>query len=225
MLVLKKCDRKKNVEEVVVVLDRCRKGMHSPKMMHFISEIDIDKLPSKIIQPLKQRFGVEFKKYEKTNRNNLKKRKQPRLEVIYSIEAKMLYGKIYNHIHFMFIIDFGNHLFGYKEITTIINNTLNSLPFIVPLEKESDFKYKGFYGTNKDGFLRYRDRRSTITSGTDFSELRGHDLKTEFEDAIIRASYLCKSEQKELLPSTIKKNSFNHTRCKKIKESSHSLAA
>jgi hypothetical protein len=43
--------------------------------------------------------------------------------------------------------------------------------------------------------------------------LEWHDLKTELDDAICRASYLCKLDQKDLLPDEFKRgNSFGHTR-------------
>ena len=69
------------------------------------------------------------------------------------------------------------------------------------------------------GFLRYRDCKSTIQAqdaskaeNGNFINKYGHDLKTEFNDAMIRASYLCKSEQKDLLPDELKRYSFGHTR-------------
>lgn len=229
--VLNKADRNRNIQEVRKVLSRCIEEMKAPKMMHFIIEFDEAKLPSKIIQKIKEVYQSEFIKFEKERIARLKtkeverskdyrirKRKPFDLEIIYSIEAKMLKDinskpYQYNHIHFMFITDFGDNRFNYREVITILNRTLNRLPFVVPIEIVDDFNYVGFHGYNKCGYLRCRDSNSTIqASDADFTEVRGHDLKTEFNDAMIRASYLCKSEQKDLIPDELKRYSFGHTR-------------
>lgn len=229
--VLNKADRNRNTQEVRKVLHRCIKEMKTPKMMHFIIEFDEAKLPSKIIQKIKEVYQSEFIKFEKERLFRLetkdversksyraRKRKPFDLEMIYSIEAKMLKDNNskpyqFNHIHFMFITDFGDNRFNYKEVIRILNHTLNRLPFVIPIKIVDDFTYSGFNGYNKCGHLRCRDSRSTTqASDADFTEVRGHDLKTEFNDAMIRASYLCKSEQKALLPDHIKRYSFGHTR-------------
>ena len=52
-----------------------------------------------------------------------------------------------------------------------------------------------------EGFLKFRDKASTIyADDATFHDIRCHDLKAEFKDAVIRASYLCKSSQKKELP-------------------------
>lgn len=220
--VLRKADRKDNVSAVYNVLCRAMATMSKPKMMHLICEVNFDNLTSKIIQKIKEVFSSEFKKYERQRheRNTtgkLRKRNQPNMEIIYSIESKMLGTHQHDHIHFMCIVDFGQNYFGYKEISTMLNNTFNRLPFVVPIEKFDDFNYQGFHGTNACGFLRYRNPETqTKANDADFSEIRGHDLKTEFDDAMIRASYLCKSEQKDLLPDHIKRYSFGHTRAPRV---------
>lgn len=227
-IVLNKADKVANIKNTEIVLSRCRATMISPKMMHFIVEYKESELPSKIIQPIKEAYVSEFKKFEKDrfkrlrgkngNAIKVRKRQQPKLEIIYSIESKMLGEYKYDHIHFMFIVDFGHNRFDYKEIISIINNALLRLSFVVPIVKVSDFKFVGHNGVNACGYLRYRDFRSTVKADDaqikddGFIEIRGHDLKTEFDDAMIRASYLCKSSQKELLPTHIKNMSFNHTR-------------
>lgn len=235
--VLNKADRSHNVQATREVLERCRKNMKSPRMMHFIVEFKADQLPTKIIQKIKETYISQFKNFEKErdarliNSNNLKlddkkienykvrKRKPADIEIIYSIESKMIKSFKYDHIHLMFIVDFGNNRFEYREIVSIINRTLNKLPFVVQLESESDFSYIGYHGENECGFLRYRDCKSTIQAqdaskaeNGNFINKYGHDLKTEFNDAMIRASYLCKSEQKDLLPDELKRYSFGHTR-------------
>ena len=56
-----------------------------------------------------------------------------------------------------------------------------------------------------EGFLKFRDKNSTIyADDATFHDIRCHDLKTEFKDAAIRASYLCKSSQKKELPERYK---------------------
>jgi len=62
------------------------------------------------------------------------------------------------------------------------------------------------------GFLKQRNKKTSIKIG-EFKDLKWHDLKTELDDAICRASYLCKLDQKDLLPDEFKRgNSFGHTR-------------
>lgn len=226
--ILKKADRKENVRELRAVLNRAMITMTKPTMMHFVCEVQFSELPSKIIQPIKRAFKTAFNDFEKCrlarhvekgNTTRLRKRHLPMVEIVYSIESKIIEDKIklvdykYDHIHFMFIVDFGSKYFGFTEISTILNNALNSLPFVIPISKYSDFEYRGHMGVNACGFLRYRNPHTKNKAhDADFTELRGHDLKTEFEDALIRASYLCKSEQKLLLPSQLLKYSFGHTR-------------
>ena len=232
LVVLKKADRKDNIQSVHHVLNRAVATMTKPSMMHFVCEVDFSKMSSKIIQKIKELFTSEFRKFEKerharneTNqadldkkeRNSLIKRAQPKMEIIYSVESKVIGSHKYDHIHFMFIVDFGSNRFGYTETSTIINNTLNRLPFVIPIKKQDDFTYQGFHGVNSCGFLIYRNKETlTKAENADFTEVRGHNLKTEFDDAMIRASYLCKSEQKALLPSSIKNYSFGHTRAPRV---------
>lgn len=220
--VLNKADRDHNVSAMASVLNRCKETMQSPRMMHFIVEAKFDLLPEKMVQRVKEAYISEFKRFEKQrlDRNStVRKRNCPAIEMIYSIESKMINDYQYDHIHFMFIVDFGNNRFGYQEIMSVINRTLGRLDFVVPIDHIDDFNYIGFKGKNSCGYCRYRNRASRTISNDalmvedgSFKEVRGHDLKTEFNDAVIRASYLCKSEQKELLPHHIKRYSFGHTR-------------
>ena len=241
--VLNKADRDHNLVATRQVLERCVHTMKSPRMMHFIVEFDIALIPSKIIQKIKETYHSQFKKFEKERHPRLKdshdakllkdqnenyrvrKRKPTDIEIIYSIESKIMEnnGYKYDHIHFMFIVDFGNHRYGYREMMSIINRTLNKTPFVKPLESENDFSYIGYNGENECGFFRYRDVNSTTQapdvvkdSNGKFMDKYGHNLKVEFNDAMIRASYLCKSEQKDLLPEHIKRYSFGHTRAPRV---------
>lgn len=237
--VLNKADRDHNLIAVREVLERCVQTMKSPRMMHFIVEFDIDLLPSKIIQKIKEIYRSQSNKFEKERHLRLKegydakllkdqnenyrvrKRKPADIEIIYSIESKIMKknGYKYDHIHFMFIVDFGDKRYNYREMISIIDRTLNKTPFVKPLECKNDFSYMGYNGENECGFFRYRDVKSTTQapdavkdSKGKFKDNYGHDLTVEFNDAMIRASYLCKSEQKDLLPDHIKRYSFGHTR-------------
>lgn len=232
-VILNKADRFHNIQAVRDVLERCRNQMESPRQMHFITGINIKCLPSKIIQKIKELYVSEFNKFEeerklrlgqKSRKSKIRNRKVADIEIIYSIESKVLSdsGCQHDHIHFMFIVDFGHNRFNYREMMSIINRTLNRLPFVQKLESSNDFNYEGHYGKNECGFFRYRDIRSTIQAedadkdlNGQFKDKFGHNLKTEFNDAVIRASYLCKSEQKNLLPDEIKRYSFGHTRAKR----------
>ncbi|CAG0924903.1 unnamed protein product, partial [Notodromas monacha] len=134
------------------VLNRCKETMQSPRMMHFIVEAKFDLLPEKMVQRVKEAYISEFKRFEKQrlDRNStVRKRNCPAIEVIYSIESKMINDYQYDHIHFMFIVDFGNNRFGYQEIMSVINRTLGRLDFVVPIEHIDDFSYIGFKGAPK----------------------------------------------------------------------------
>jgi hypothetical protein len=62
------------------------------------------------------------------------------------------------------------------------------------------------------GFLKFSNKKTSIKVGV-LLDLKWHDLKTELDDAICRASYLFKLDQKDLLPDEFKRgNSFGHTR-------------
>lgn len=212
-------------------------------MMHFIVEFDLDLLPSKIIQKIKEIYRSQFNKFEKERHSRLKdrhdakplkdqnenyrvrNRKPTDIEIIYSIESKIMKsnGYKYDHIHFMFIVDFGDKRYNYREMISIIDRTLNKIPFVKHLESKNDFSYMGYNGENECGFFRYRDVKSTTQapdavkdSKGKFIDKYGHDLKVEFNDAMIRASYLCKSEQKDLLPEHIRRYSFGHTRASRV---------
>ena len=51
----------------------------------------------------------------------------------------------------------------------------------------------------------------------EYQDLYWHDLKLEFSDAVKRASYLCKTSQKSMLPNRFVRCSFNVTRMTKSK--------
>lgn len=233
--ILKKADIKDNVRSMFNVVARCQTSMTSPRMMHYVCEIeDFDVLPDKFIQSFKEKFESEWKKFEiirSEKHPSARKRFLPKLELIYSIEAKDInnpkfnafdadqcHPKIrYNHIHIMLIVDVGLNIYGKKEIKSITNRALNKIYAIRKLIIEDDFHITSEDGHKQNqGFLKFRDAKSTTKIEGEFLDLYWHDLKLEFEDALIRASYLCKSEQKDLLPERFKNRStFNVTRASK----------
>jgi len=161
--------------------------------------------------------GNKFKR-----KNLLKIRDVPNVEIIYSVEAKIPAIKrkpklrknpkvnpVYYHVHFMLICDVGKaNQYSYTEIKICTNKALTRIKGVEDLS-----------GVNaRYGFLKLRDKRSTIKVGDDFKSLYWHDLHSEYEDAIIRASYLTKIEQKELLPEKFFNNSFGHTRAPRLKK-------
>lgn len=158
--------------------------------------------------------GDEFKR-----KNLLKIRGVPDIEIIYSVEAKIPTDKrkialrkakvdsVYYHVHFMLICDVKKaNQYSHTEIKICTNNALARIKGVQDLNDVND----------RYGFLKLRDKRSTIKVGGEFKSLYWHDLHTEYEDAIIRASYLTKIEQKELLPEKFFNNSFGHTRAPRL---------
>lgn len=223
--IFKLADIEDNIRSMFNVISRANKNMIQPRMMHYIAEINqVELFPKKFIQALKEKFKSEWKKHEKRRRlrsNNARKRKIPELEIIYSLESKIIfrddgtgepYPYRYNHIHIMLIVDIGHGRYGKKEINHIFNRTLNRIQGLETKDLENDFSI---------GFLKFRKREYLIN---EYQDLYWHDLKNEFADAVKRASYLCKSSQKSLLPSRFSSCSFNVTREKKT-QSKQNLAA
>lgn len=161
--------------------------------------------------------GDEFKR-----KGLLKIRGIPNVEIIYSVEAKIPTTKrkfaltkntkvepVYYHVHFMLICDVKKaNEYSHTEIKICTNNALTRIKGVQDLNDVND----------RYGFLKLRDKRSTIKVGGEFKSLYWHDLHSEYEDAIIRASYLTKVEQKELLPEKFFNNSFGHTRAPRSKK-------
>lgn len=234
--ILKKADIEDNLRSMLNVVTRCRDAMTKPKMMHYVCEIeDFDLFPNKFIQSIKEKFKSEWKKFERkrhADKPRARRRRLPNLEIIYSIEAKDIDNpkfnafdpdqppKLrYNHVHIMLIIDVGSNIYDRKEITSITNRALNRIHGVKKLVIEDDFNITTEDGHERNrGFLKFRDTRSTTKTEEEFLDLYWHDLKQEFDDALIRASYLCKSEQKALLPERFKNSSFNVTRAVKQSE-------
>lgn len=215
-----------NLVSMLNVLSRATATMNTPLMFHFVSEIDIDLFKTeRFIQKFKECFISEVKlrnKQRKKDNSTLRTRRViPDIEMIYSIESKpSKYNpdELYNHIHIMLIIDSNHSLYGEIELTKIVNKTLSRINGLQKIEYEHD-SVVGVkdHKSNFYGLLKPRDCNSQIKPTDDYKyqSLFCHNLKTEFLDAVIRASYLCKTTQKELLPERFKKMNFNVTRVKR----------
>ena len=208
--VLNKADIEDNLDSMLTILNRAREEMIKPLMFHFVVELtNPDDVPSKIVQAIKEKFTSEIKKNHKARKaNGARKRRTPKIELFYSIETKeKLSGGLYDHIHIMFIVDAGHNVFGSNELGILINKALNRIDGFEKLIFNGDFdivKASDGY-TFGEGFLKFRDKNSRIyADDATFHDIRCHDLKTEFKDAVIRASYLCKSSQKKELPERYK---------------------
>ena len=215
-----------NLVSMLNVLSRATATMDTPLMFHFVSQIDIDLFKTeRFIQKFKEFFISEVKlrnKQRKKDNSTLRTRRViPDIEMIYSIESKpSKYNpdELYNHIHIMVIIDSKHSLYGEIELTKIVNKTLSRINGLQKIEYERD----SVVGVKDDkpnfyGLLKPRDCNSQIKpcDNYEYKSLFCHNLKTEFLDAVIRASYLCKTTQKELLPDRFKKMNFNVTRIKR----------
>lgn len=239
-----------NKVAMLKVLARAKETFERPKMMHFIFSFSTQDFETDgFCQRFKECFSSEIRVLNKGRKNTngslrlenklemerckitgikfkrknlLKNRDIPNIEIIYSIEAKILAPKrklalrknhkvdaVYYHVHFMLICDVkkANH-YSYTEIKICTNNALTRIKGVQDLN-DVNARY---------GFLKLRDKRSTIKVGDEFKSLYWHDLHSEYEDAIIRASYLTKVEQKELLPEKFFNNSFGHTRASRSKK-------
>lgn len=210
---------RRNLDAVIDILSWCSKSMRTPKMMHFVLEIeDYDLFETDgFIQKFKEKFKSYIREWNRDRNKSAKKKRTilPDLQLIYSIEAKMLGNYCYHHIHLMVIIDTNHNSYGKNELAIAINRTLSSINGLESLtfdrSKPTFFKE----ATKRDsGFLKYRNENTSVKVGT-FKQLGWHDLKSELADAVCRASYMCKLDQKDLIPEKFKRgNSFGHTRPK-----------
>ena len=63
--------------------------------------------------------------------------------------------------------------------------------------------------------LELRNTSTSIKAQEHMQQLKYHELKNELDDAVCRASYLAKTDQKDLLPTQFKAQSFGRTRMRK----------
>lgn len=210
---------RRNLDAVIKILAWSALNMRTPKMMHFVLEItDYDLFATDgFIQKFKEKFKsyIRQRNRDRNKTANDKRIKLPDIQLIYSIESKMLGDYCYNHLHVMVIVDTNHNDYGRNELAIAINRTLSAIHGLESLYFDES-KATFFKDTIKrdSGFLKYRNESSSVKIGT-FKQLCWHDLKTELPDAVCRASYMCKLDQKDLLPEKFKRgNSFGHTRPK-----------
>lgn len=221
--ILNKNFDRRNLNAVIDLLCHSSLNMKSPRMMHFISKIeDFNSFEkTRFSQTFKAKFTSNMKQRNK-ERNataKTKRTKLPDFHLFYSLESKIVQASKYDHIHLMVIFDTNYNDYGSRELQIAVTKSLSS---IAGIEKLSFDEGRAIFMQScgrelPTGFLKLRNRKSTINVGT-FRQLYWHDLKVELPDAVCRASYLCKLDQKELLPEEIKQNSFGHTRFKSPKD-------
>jgi hypothetical protein len=198
----------------------CRDHMTTPIMIHSVVGLDdwgdgyghAAFETEGFVRRFKRGFEQYLCKLNKSRPPEIRTRKNiPDLQLFYSIESK--YTKIthpedgippFLHMHIMIIADKDNNRYGFTELNNAINDSLFRIEGIKPPDDKQNL-----------GALKMRDKYTSVRADdTDFSERRYHDLKTEFNDAICRASYLCKLDQKDLLPKRFKQQSFGRTKLK-----------
>ena len=218
-LILRKDFDRRNLEQVIHIASWCNANMKTPKMMHYVLEIEDELLfnSRRFTQSLKEKFASQIKGYNKGRALEGKNKKPvPPMHIIFSIESKYLKPSIpvpYLHIHVLVFIDTLHRLYGSNELNICITKALSKIHGLEQLHFNENEAI--FYKDNRKrpiGFLKLRNDKTSIKVGK-FIDLEWHDLKTELDDAICRASYLCKLDQKDLLPDEFKRgNSFGHTR-------------
>lgn len=212
--------------EMVRVLEWSSRNMATPHMLHYILEIEDEDIfdTNRFIQRFKEKFVSLMRErnrlHNKKPECKRKRTKLPKLQLIYSIEMKnkaMPGDEVfipYLHLHLMVIVDTDNRRYSFDEVNIQAIRALSRINGLESLWFNE--KTRKFYKDNKlvsRGFLKWRDKKSTIKASEEFPNLKWHDLKTELEDAICRASYLCKRDQKKYLPEKFNRgNSFGHTR-------------
>lgn len=221
--ILNKDFDRRNLNAVIDLLCHSSLNMKSPRMMHFIAKIEdfncFEK--TRFSQTFKAKFTSNMKQRNKERNETakIKRTKLPDFHLFYSLESKIVQGSKYDHIHLMVIFDTNHNDYGSRELQIAVTKSLSSIPGVEKLSfDEGRAIFMQSCGRElPTGFLKLRNRKSTINVGT-FRQLYWHDLKAELPDAVCRASYLCKLDQKELLPEEIKQNSFGHTRFKSPKD-------
>lgn len=218
-LTLRKDFDRRNLEQVIHIASWCSNNMKTPRMMHFALEIEDELLfnSRRFTQSLKEKFASQIKAYNKVRALDGKSQKPiPPMHIVFSIESKYLKPSNpvpYLHIHVLVFIDTLHNLYGPNELNICITKALSKIHGLEQLHFNENEAI--FYKDNRKrpiGFLKLRNDKTSIKVGK-FLDLKWHDLKTELDDAICRASYLCKLDQKDLLPDEFKRgNSFGHTR-------------
>lgn len=214
---------RRNLDAVIRILNWSKLHMKTPKMMHFVLEIEDPETfeTGGFVQRFREKLYSYLRSRNRTrNKTEAVKRKiLPKLQVIYSIETKCFGESLYNHLHLMVIFDTNHNSYGYRELNIATTRALSTIQGLESLYFDSNKAVFFKDAEQRDyGFLKFRNENSSVKIGV-FKQLYWHDLRTELLDAVCRASYLCKLDQKDLLPEKFKRgNSFGHTR-PNIKES------
>ena len=221
---------RRNFQAVIDILSWCEGNMCAPRMLHYVVGIDDFMLfqTRGFMQRLKERFASAM--LEENKRRNkiegLRKRNDvPEIQVIYSIESKKILSDFQNpdselidylHVHLLVIVDIGHRRFGPNEINIALNKALSKIPGLESLHVDPKDGVTFWNGARKMplGFLKLWSEKTTIYVGS-IRDKKWHDVKLELKDAVCRASYLCKLDQKDNLPIEFNRgNSFGHTRPK-----------
>lgn len=211
---------RRNLEQVIKIAEICSNVMTGPRMMHFIVAIDQSHLDQvfdsrRFCQNIKEKLNSEIALINKSRSELLRFRPNPSFHIVFSIESKYKQSQTspYLHIHILLFIDVYQKLYGPKEILIVMTKALSRISGIEKLTFDQSNTLFRQNGTLRPyGFLKIRDKRTKIKV-SEIKDKHWHDLKTELKDAICRASYLCKLDQKDLLPEEFKRgNSFGHTR-------------
>lgn len=221
---------RRNLSSVIDLISWSSSNLKTPKMMHFVLEIEDPDVfdTNRFCQRFKEKLFscLRERNRERNKKTTPRRTKLPNIELFFSIESKYIRESPlpYLHLHLMVIFDTNHNDYGYKELSIAVTRALSNIPGLESLafDPKRTIFLKGSYEL-KYGFLKFRNEKSSVRVGS-FKNLYWHDLKTELADAVCRASYLCKLDQKEMLPIKFQRgNSFGHTRPKGIIKPSDKL--
>jgi len=223
-LILNREMDRRNLIEIIRILEWCSQNMATPIMLHYVLEIEDEDLfdTNRFVQRFKEKLYSFFRERNRIrNKEGKRKRKLPDLQLIYSVEMKnrLLFKSSdvfvpYLHLHLMVVIDTDHNRYHFDEINIQITRALSRINGLESLWfNPTTFMFLKEARSMRYGFLKMRNSKTSIKATSNFNELKWHDLKTELDDAICRASYLCKLDQKIDLPEKFNRgNSFGHTR-------------
>lgn len=194
----------RNLESAYQVMSYCQQTMNQPIMYQIQFGINPDDFnKSSFIKTLKRQWLKDWNEYEKIRlEKGYRPRGTPEFHYIYSFEYKEIEKHrtrkrpiSYHHCHFYFIVDMKNKAFGGDEFT---NRSINALKRIKGV-------LKGFNPETmqqEDPKINYR----LVPDNQFNAKFPIHSLKTEFEDAFVRISYITKDTQKD---GVISRSSFD----------------
>lgn len=226
-LILNREIDRRNLIETIQILEWCSLNMATPIMLHYVLEIEDEGLfdTNRFVQRFKEKLSSFFRERNQIRNKQpeckRKRTKLPDLQLIYTVEMKnklLFKGSDvfapYLHLHLMVVIDTDHNRYDFDEINIQINRALSRINGLESLWFDPvNFTFLKEARSMRYGFLKMRNSKTSIKATSNFKELKWHNLKTELEDAICRASYLCKLDQKVDLPEKFNRgNSFGHTR-------------